>query len=160
MSGDRYCFEPIGLIHTPFLAKAGTPIQGVYAPQVRGTVEVFPAFEAGLDDVEGFSHLFLIYVFDRSEGYDLKCRPFRDDTERGVFAIRGPRRPNPIGLSVVRLLARQGNLLQVAEMDVLDGTPLLDIKPYVPDFDCREGARSGWLHTASERRTADGRFDR
>lgn len=159
MPPTEYRFRPIGIIHTPFAERAGTPIQGVYAPEARGSVELLPEFAPGLDDLEGFSYLYLLYVFDRAKGYDLKSRPFRDDTRRGVFATRAPRRPNPIGLSVVRLLERDGHTLQVAEVDMLDRTPLLDIKPYVPMFDQREDAAIGWLEASHDRRVADGRFD-
>jgi tRNA-Thr(GGU) m(6)t(6)A37 methyltransferase TsaA len=159
MPPSEFRFQPIGIIHTPFTERAGTPIQGVYAPEACGTVELFPQFQAGLDDVEGFSYLYLIYVFDRAQGYDLRCKPFRDDTRRGVFATRAPRRPNAIGLSVVRLLERVGAVLHVAEVDILDLTPLLDIKPYVPMFDQRAGAAAGWLEGSADRRVADDRFE-
>jgi len=150
--------RPIGVLHSPFTERAGTPIQGAFAPEATGTVEVFEEFAEGLDDLDGFSHLHLIYVFDRSDGYRLKVRPFRDDTPRGLFSTRAPSRPNQIGLSVVRLLGRDGNVLHVAEVDFLDATPLLDIKPYVPRFDRRDGCRSGWLEQSQERTAADDRF--
>lgn len=150
--------RPIGVLHSPFTEPAGTPIQGVYAPESVGTAEVFAEFAEGLADIEGFSHLYLIYLFDRSPGYALTVMPSRDSTPRGVFATRAPRRPNPLGLSIVRLVAREGNLLRLAEVDFLDGTPLLDIKPYVPAFDCRADCRSGWLEGGEDRTVADGRF--
>ena len=155
---DEFSFRPIGVLHSPYHEPEGTPIQGAFAPEVEGRAEVFDEFVEGLDDIEGFSHLYLIYAFDRSEGYRLKVTPFRDDTQRGVFATRAPKRPNAIGLSIVRLIAREGNVLRLAEVDFLDGTPLLDIKPCVPKFDCREEMRSGWLENSRERRIADGRF--
>lgn len=120
------------------------PIQAAFS-DAEGTVEVAPAYEAGLKDVEGFSHIVLIYWFHRSQGYRLQARPFLDQEERGVFAMRYPARPNPIGISVVELVAREGNRLRVRGIDVLDGTPLLDIKPFIPPFDHREGVRIGWL---------------
>jgi tRNA-Thr(GGU) m(6)t(6)A37 methyltransferase TsaA len=150
--------HPIGLLHSSFTEPAGTPIQGIYAPDSLGTAEIFPEFAAGLADLDGFSHLYLIYLFDRSSGYSLTVTPFRDSTPRGVFATRAPRRPNPLGLSIVRLIAREGNVLRLAEVDFLDGTPLLDIKPYVPAFDCRAECRSGWLERGDDRTIADGRF--
>lgn len=142
-------YRTIGTIHTPFKSQADTPIQGTYS-DATGTVEVFPEFAAGLKDIEGFSHLFLIYHFHMSSGYSLTEKPFLDGSrERGIFAIRYFRRPNPIGLSVVGLRNVRENVLEVAGVDVLDGTPLLDIKPYIRQFDCREDARSGWVDERS-----------
>lgn len=141
----EFTYKAIGIIHTPFKVQADTPIQGTFS-DAEGTVEVFPEFAGGLKDIEGFSHLFLIYHFHKSQGYALTAKPFLDGSEeRGVFAIRHFRRPNPIGLSIVELKKAEGNLLEVAGVDVLDGTPLLDIKPYIRQFDCREDASSGWV---------------
>ncbi len=159
MTSDGHVFNPIGTIHTDFTEKAGTPIQGRFAPKARGEVHLLPEFANGLDDLDGFSHVYLIYVFDRAPGFTLKCMPFRDDVERGVFATRAPRRPNPIGITVVTLMARRGNVLAVSGVDMLNGTPLLDIKPYVPMFDEREDVRIGWLADSVDRRTADERFE-
>ncbi len=139
----EFVMRPIGVIHTPFTTTAGMPIQPIFS-QVGGQVEVFPEYEEGLKDVEEFSHVILIYILHNANGYALHVKPFLDDEERGLFATRHPRRPNPIGLSTVCLLARRGNVLDVAGIDVLDGTPLLDIKPYVPDFDGKSEARTGW----------------
>jgi tRNA-Thr(GGU) m(6)t(6)A37 methyltransferase TsaA len=136
--------HPIGLIHSPFQAKKETPIQATFS-QAEGTVEVYQEYADGLKDIEGFSHLILLYWFNQSDGHRLIVRPFLDKVGRGLFAIRYPARPNPIGLSVVELVERQGNQLRVRGLDVLDGTPLLDIKPFVPAFDHREGVRVGWL---------------
>jgi tRNA-Thr(GGU) m(6)t(6)A37 methyltransferase TsaA len=141
-----FLMKPIGVIHTPFTDKQQTPIQPTRS-QAVGQVEVFPEFADGLQDLEGFSHIILLYVFHQSDGYTLQVKPFLDDQLRGLFATRYPCRPNPIGLSVVRLLARQDNILDIEGVDVLDGTPLLDIKPYVPDFDVRNGTRTGWYET-------------
>jgi tRNA (adenine37-N6)-methyltransferase len=116
-----------------------------FAKGIEGQIELDPSLAPGLKDLEGFSHLILLYHFHRTEGYDLLARPFLDSDLHGVFAIRTPRRPNPIGLSVVRLLGIEGNVLRISDVDILDGTPILDIKPYVPEFDHREGARIGWL---------------
>jgi len=154
-------FTPIGIIYTPFKEREGTPIQGHYAPEVEGRVEVFEEFADGLKDVEGFSHIILLYVFHKSKGYNLVTKPFLEDEEHGVFAMRAPRRPNPIGLTVVRLNRREGNILHISGIDVLDGTPLLDIKPYVGEFDYFDEVRAGWLETHAgrpRRRHADDRF--
>jgi tRNA-Thr(GGU) m(6)t(6)A37 methyltransferase TsaA len=142
--------RPIGVIHSPFTDPDRTPIQPTRS-QAIGQVEVYPEFAEGLQDIEGFSHLILLYVFHRSSGYALRVKPFLDDVLRGLFATRYPRRPNPIGLSVVRLLARRDNSLEIEGVDVLDGTPVLDIKPYVPDFDVRTQTRTGWYETKSVR---------
>ncbi len=135
--------EPIGLIHSPFTGPAETPIQAARS-QAQGRVVVFPEFAAGLRDIEEFSHIFLVYFFHRAERVDLMVEPFLDDHPHGVFSTRHPYRPNHLGLSVVRLVARCQNELIVEGVDVLDGTPLLDLKPYVPDFDQREVTRCGW----------------
>jgi tRNA-Thr(GGU) m(6)t(6)A37 methyltransferase TsaA len=144
-----FTMKPIGVIHSPFREKAQTPIQPTRS-QARGQVEVFPEYAPGLQDLEGFSHIFLLYAFHRSEGYSLKVQPFLDDELHGLFATRHPCRPNPIGLSVVRLLARQDNILDIEGLDVLDGTPLLDIKPYVDDFDVRTDVKTGWYARRSK----------
>ncbi len=136
--------KPIGIIHSPYKTKEEVPIQAYLSDKV-GEVEVFKKYEDGLKDIEGFSHIIIIYSFHKSKGYSLHVKPFLDDVSRGLFATRGPNRPNPIGISVVRLLERKGNILKIKGMDVLDGTPLIDIKPFVPRFDDREGVRFGWL---------------
>jgi tRNA (adenine37-N6)-methyltransferase len=142
--------NPIGIIHSPFTSKEETPIQPSRS-QATGTIEILSQFAEGLDDLDGFSHIVLIYVFDRSEGYSLRVQPFLDDRAHGVFATRYPNRPNPLGLSVVQLLKRTDNTLHIFGVDVLDGTPLLDIKPYVPNFDVSPGEiRIGWYKTRSE----------
>ena len=145
----KFTFQPIGLIHSPFTEKKQTPIQPSRS-QAVGRVEIFPKFADGLQDLEGFSHIFLLYVFHQSEGYNLKVRPFLDDEDHGLFATRYPYRPNPIGLSVVHLLARRDNILEIGSVDVLDGTPLLDIKPYVPAFDVYTQTHIGWYETRSK----------
>jgi tRNA-Thr(GGU) m(6)t(6)A37 methyltransferase TsaA len=144
-----FLMKPIGVIHSPFTDKAQTPIQPTRS-QAVGQVEVFPEFADGLQDLEGFSHIILLYIFHQSHGYTLQVKPFLDDQLRGLFATRYPCRPNPIGLSVVRLLARQEKFLEIEGVDVLDGTPLLDIKPYVPDFEPRNGTRTGWYETRNK----------
>jgi tRNA-Thr(GGU) m(6)t(6)A37 methyltransferase TsaA len=145
----EYILKPIGVIHSPFTDKSQTPIQASRS-QATGQVEVYPEFAEGLQDVEGFSHLILLYVFHCSSGYTLRVKPFLDDQWRGLFATRYPCRPNPIGLSVVRLLVHHDNVLEIEGVDVLDGTPLLDIKPYVPEFDMRINVRTGWYHRRSK----------
>ena len=142
--------RPIGVIHSPFADPRQTPIQPTRSDAV-GQVEVYPEFAPGLQDVDGLSHLILLYAFHRSSGYSLHVTPFLDDQPRGLFSTRYPARPNPIGLSIVRLLSRQDNILQIEGIDVLDGTPLLDIKPYVPDFDIRQDVQTGWYATRSIR---------
>jgi tRNA-Thr(GGU) m(6)t(6)A37 methyltransferase TsaA len=154
-------YEPIGVIHSPFQTTEGMPVQPSGATGVQGTVELFPKFSPGLRDLDGFSHIILIYHFHRSSGYSLLVIPFLDSVERGVFATRAPRRPNSIGLSVVRLVRVEGDTLHVEDIDILDGTPLLDIKPYVPEFDRNLGDRVGWLEHVRDRvqkLRADDRF--
>jgi tRNA-Thr(GGU) m(6)t(6)A37 methyltransferase TsaA len=138
-------FEPIGVIHSPFTCKDRAPIQPCRSKEA-GWIEVLPELQAGLGDLEGFSHVILLYAFHCSEpGCELLVTPFLDGEPKGLFATRFPRRPNPIGLSVVRLVRREGNTLHVDGIDVLDGTPLLDIKPCVPAFDAFPGAAHAWL---------------
>ena len=143
-------FRPIGVIHTPHTDPGETPIQPAYAEGVTGRAEILAEFAEGLRDLEGFSHLHLIYGLHRAGPARLMVRPFLHDTPRGVFATRAPSRPNPIGLSIVRLVRREGRVLHLADLDMLDGTPLLDIKPYVARFDCRRDARGGWHREVDE----------
>ena len=139
----EFVMHPIGVIHSPYTDKSQTPIQSSRS-QTLGKVELFPEFVDGLKDIDGFSHLILLYAFHCSTGYNLRVKPFLDNQLRGLFATRHPCRPNPIGLSIVRLLKRKENILTVKGLDVLDNTPLLDIKPYVPDFDERSEVGTGW----------------
>jgi len=153
--------KPIGVIHSPFTETKSMPIQPVSENSAAGRIEVFPEFAAGLKDLEGFSHILLLYHFHRSQTWSLLVTPFLDNEPRGLFATRAPNRPNPIGLSIVRLVRIEGSHLHVENIDVLDGTPLLDIKPHVPDFDCAPGARIGWLEKATaelRKKVADDRF--
>ena len=138
-------YKPIGIIHSPFKEPLGTPIQSAGAQDIEGTIEVFPEYIEGLKDLEGFSHIILIYHFHLSKGYALELKPYMDDQQRGVFATRAPSRPNPIGFSIVRLVKAEGATLHIKDVDIIDGTPLLDIKPYVPEFDVRKVDRTGWL---------------
>lgn len=162
MPGEpAFCMRPIGTIRTPFHEPEGMPIQPSGAEGVSGTVEVFAEYAQGLSDLAGFSHVVLLYAFDRSDGYDLMVTPFLDSRARGVFATRAPRRPNPVGLSVVRLVRVEGGILYVENIDVLDSTPLLDIKPYVPSFAAHGPVRIGWLESTRSSVTehrSDGRF--
>jgi tRNA-Thr(GGU) m(6)t(6)A37 methyltransferase TsaA len=154
-------YKPIGIIHSPFKEPKGTPIQPTAAKGIDGTVEVFPEYAEGLKDLEGFSHIILIYYFHLVKEPSLKVKPFMDNQIHGVFSTRAPSRPNPIGISVVRLVGIDGNILYIRDVDIVDGTPLLDIKPYVPKFDVREVERIGWLeknvHKLSTSKD-DGRF--
>lgn len=154
-------YRPIGTVHSPFTQPEGMPIQPARGRDVRASVEVLSELSDGLADLEGFSHIVLICHLHRSEGYSLRVVPFLDDVPRGLFATRAPRRPNPIGLSVVRLIAVTGNRIEFEGVDLLDGTPVLDIKPYVPELDDREETRLGWLEHAPRRAAvSDGRFER
>lgn len=154
-------YSPIGTIRTPHKDTKGIPIQPIGAKGIRGTVEVRKKYVAGLRDLQGFEYIILIYHFHRSEGYSLEVKPFLDTSLRGVFATRAPKRPNAIGMSIVRLLKVQDNILLIEDVDILDGTPLLDIKPYVPDFDVRRTKAIGWLSRKAIKavtKKADGRF--
>jgi len=142
--------HPIGVIHSPHTSTKETPIQPIYAEGVKGYAEVLPKYADGLSDLEGFSHICLIYWFHKASSPHLIVRPFLDDADRGVFATRAPCRPNPIGLSVVRLVRLEANILYLENVDILDGTPLLDIKPYISRFDYREEVRSGWQENVDE----------
>jgi len=141
-------FHPIGVIHSPFKELAEMPIQPRGESSAPGTIEIYPQFSAGLKDLEGFSHIILLFYLHKVSNMQLTVIPFLDSEPRGVFATRAPVRPNPIGLSVVPLQKIEGNILFVDQLDVLDGTPLLDIKPYVPEFDEHTDIRIGWLEKA------------
>lgn len=147
----------IGTIHTPFATKEDAPIQGAFHPENEGVVEVFPEFAEGLADIDGFSHLILLYEFDRSGPVQMRRQTFLSDDRHGLWATRHPARPNSIGLTVVRLLSREGARLTVGGIDVLDGTPLLDIKPYIPRFDSFPDATDGWTAGREERPKPPGR---
>lgn len=138
-------YKTIGFIHSPFHGIVDMPIQPTGAKSITGTIEIHPEYTEGLKDLEGFSHVILIYHFHLSKNYSLKVKPFLDKQLRGVFATRAPKRPNPIGISVVRLKRIEGNILYIENIDVVDGTPLLDVKPYVPELDAPEVEKIGWL---------------
>jgi tRNA-Thr(GGU) m(6)t(6)A37 methyltransferase TsaA len=150
--------RPIGIVRSPHQQPAGTPIQPAYAAEFEGEVVLDPEFEPALADLEQFERIWLIYHLDRAKEFRLTVVPYRDTRPHGLFATRAPSRPNPIGLSVVRLLSREGHILRVAGLDLLDRTPLLDIKPYVPEFDAHSRSRAGWLDGVARRRRADNRF--
>jgi len=137
-------FKTIGVIHSPFKKKEEIPCQG-YKTDKCGKVEVFKKYEKALTDIEGFSHIYILYYFHKHTGFKQMVKPFLDEKEHGLFATRHFNRPNPIGISIVELLKREENILTVKQIDVLDNTPLLDIKPYIPLFDRRNDVRIGWL---------------
>ena len=137
--------KPIGIIHTPYKKPKGMPIQGKFKKDVIGQLEIFPEYQKGLKDIEGFSHLILIYYFDRAKEEKLIGKPFLEDEPHGIFSIRGPMRPNHLGFSIVRLEKMENNIITFSEVDILDNTPLLVIKPYVSHFDSRENVKNGWL---------------
>jgi len=141
----KIIYHPIGIIHTPFKKTVGVPIQPSAATGIKATITVYPEYREGLADLDGFSHIILLYHFHLSKKYSLKVTHYMDGQLRGVFATRAPARPNPIGLSVVRLLKIEEAVIFIENVDLVDGTPLLDIKPYVPDFDRYEIQKIGWL---------------
>jgi tRNA-Thr(GGU) m(6)t(6)A37 methyltransferase TsaA len=157
----KITYQPIGLIRSPFKNLASMPIQPVSSSNRPGKIEIYPRFVEGLKDLDGFSHLILLYHLHKARSMSLIVTPFLDSVPRGIFATRAPSRPNPIGLSVVNLNRIEGSILYVEDLDVLDGTPLLDLKPYVPEFDHRPDVRLGWLEDVNERArstTSDDRF--
>jgi tRNA (adenine37-N6)-methyltransferase len=149
--GTPITYRPIGIVRSPFTDRVGMPLQSVAAADVRGRIELESAFAPALQDLDGFSHLHLITHLHRSPPGEMRVAPYLDDTLRGVLATRSPRHPNPIGLSVVRLEAIVEATLHVVGIDLLDGTPVLDIKPYVPAFDVFDAERTGWLAAAAAR---------
>ncbi len=157
---DQLTVTPIGLIHTPFQQSKGTPIQGAVSNDAEGVIELLPEFIPGLRDLEAFERLWLIYLLDRASAAQMQVRPYLEDEEHGVFATRAPARPNPIGLTAVRLVGIKDNRLLISGVDMLDGTPLLDIKPYIPAFDCFEVNRVGWYQNKiAQGAVADDRFE-
>jgi len=155
-------YRPIGIINTPFKHPKGTPIQSVGGEDISAAIEIFPEYTDGLKDIEGFSHLILIYHMHLVKKYNLKVTPFLGHSEHGIFSMRAPVRPNPVGSSIVRLEKVEGNLLYINEIDILDGTPLLDLKPFIPIFDTRAAVRTGWFENNLKNISKiknDGRFD-
>ncbi len=157
---NEITYKPIGLIHSPFKEPKNVPIQASASVTV-GTIELYPEYVEGLKDLGGFSHIILLYHFHLIKNVSMLVKPFLDDKLHGIFATRAPARPNPIGLSVVQLKKVEGNILRIQDVDILDGTPLLDIKPYVPKFDYRENCKIGWFNENLDKLSSakdDGRF--
>jgi tRNA-Thr(GGU) m(6)t(6)A37 methyltransferase TsaA len=154
-------YRPIGIVHSPFMEPKGVSIQASASKGTKGSIEVNPKYVEGLKDLEGFSHIILLYHFSLIKACSLLVKPFLDDNLHGVFATRSPARPNPIGISTVRLIRIENNMLYIQDVDILDGTPLLDIKPFVPKFDCRRTNKIGWFSdkiSKLKETTDDGRF--
>ena len=157
----KICYEPIGFIKTPFKEPKGTPIQPTAAGGIRGTIELKKKYRTALQDLEGFSHIILLYHFHLAKKPAMLIEPFLDGKKHGVFACRAPSRPNPIGISIVKIIQIEANKITVEDVDIVDGTPLLDIKPYVERFDKRENTSIGWLEGQISRHhqiVDDGRF--
>jgi len=142
---NEIIYKPIGIIYSPFKEPFGVPPQPKFGKGIKGKVEIFSEYCLGLKDIEGFSHIILIYHFHLSRGYSLLTKPHWDDIKHGLFTTRSPRRPNPIGISVVRLLGVKDCILDIEDVDIVNKTPLLDIKPYVPEFNKEEVIKLGWL---------------
>ncbi len=159
---ESIIIQPIGIINTPHKDINNMPIQPIAAENIRGTIELLPEYVDGLKDIEGFSHITLLYHFHKIEGYKLAVVPFMDTEERGIFACKAPKRPNAIGTSTVKLIGVEGNILHIEQVDMLDGTPLIDIKPFYPRYDNRDNCTIGWLEKNKdlplERLRADERF--
>ncbi len=158
---DLISYQPIGIVNSSFKDSIGTPIQPVASPKSKATVEIFDEYAEGLSDIEGFSHIILIFHMHLIKKSQLKVIPFLDTDEHGIFATRSPGRPNPIGFSVVKLEKRNGNILHIIGIDIIDGTPLLDIKPFVPAFDVHKASKIGWFENVNfhiEKIKDDGRF--
>jgi len=159
---NEITLKPIGVIHTPFKEPKGAPIQPKRSNGATGTIKIYSEYVAGLKDLDGFSHITLIFYLHLSKGFKLEVVPFLDNVMRGLFATRAPKRPNPLGLSTVELLKIENDILYIKNVDMVDGTPLLDIKPYVPEFDAHTEIRTGWLKNKAGRSKdtkADERFE-
>lgn len=155
-------FEPIGVLRSAHASAKGTPLQPCFAAGCAGRVELRPDLMEGLLDLEGFERIWILVLLDRTAFRELRVVPYRDTRAHGIFATRAPARPNPIGLSCVRLKEIRGHILEIEEVDILDGTPVLDIKPYIPEYDAYAEARTGWVASESVRqgpRVADERFE-
>ena len=153
--------KPIGIIHSPFNDLKNMPIQPTGAKGINGEIELYEKYVDGIKDLDGFSHIILLYHFHKANGYSLSVVPFLDKQEHGLFATRAPKRPNPIGLSIVKITRIEENKIFISDVDILNGTPVLDIKPYVPKFDYRKNVRIGWLEKDKinlEETKADDRF--
>lgn len=159
---DTITIKPIGVIRTPHVEIKNAPIQPIAAEGVNGYIELFPEYAAGLKDLEGFSHITLIYHFHKIEGYELEVVPFMDTEKRGIFACKAPKRPNALGISTVKIKSIVGNFIYIEQVDMLDQTPLIDIKPFYPKYDNRDNVSIGWLEKNKdypiEKMIADERF--
>jgi tRNA-Thr(GGU) m(6)t(6)A37 methyltransferase TsaA len=154
--------KPIGIIHSLFHEISNMPIQPAGAKGIKGEIEIYPEFTDGLEDLDGFSHIYLLYKFHQVTNIRLKVVPFMDNVERGIFSTRSPARPNPIGISIVKLLEIKKNILTIEGVDILDGTPLLDIKPYIKKFDHIKNPTSGWMKSSQkkiQKKRSDKRFN-
>ncbi len=154
-------YTPIGVVHSPFKEPKNVPIQASVSKDTEGTIEIYPQYTQGLSDLEGFSHILVFYHFHLAKFSSLTVKPFLDDKTHGVFATRSPARPNRLGISALRLTKREANILHVADLDILDASPVLDVKPFVPEFDCRQPTSVGWFSTQLHKLEAardDGRF--
>lgn len=149
MNREQINIRPIGIIHTPHQDISNMPIQPIAAEGIMGHIELFPEYVEGLSDLEGFSHITLVYHFHKIEGFKLMVKPFMDNVEHGIFACKAPKRPNAIGISTVKLLEIENNMVHVEMVDMLDQTPLIDIKPFFPKYDNRLDAKAGWLDQAT-----------
>ena len=150
MSDDKFVFQSIGVIHSPHKEISKIPIQPVFCNDIEGTVILNTEYADGLKDLHGFSHIYLFYYFHQSRKICLHLKPYLSDHEHGIFATRAPHRPNKLGMSLVRLVRIKDNILHVKDIDILNGTPLLDIKPYIQRFDSKKNTRSGWQDTISD----------
>ena len=158
MNHKNFLFKPIGIIHTEFNKKINIPIQPVFSKS-KGTVELFPEFVKGVKDLDDFSHIILVYYFHKSKGFELLVRPYLDEIKRGVFATMAPKRPNPIGFSIVKLEKIEENILYLEGVDMLDKTPLLDIRPYIESFYPKEKIKHGWIKDKiNKNHKSDNRF--
>jgi len=142
---EEIIIHPIGTVYTPYTDVKNMPIQPIAAEGIKGYIKLLPEYIDGLKDLEGFSHITLLYRFHKIEGYELLVTPFMDTEKHGIFATKAPKRPNAIGMSTVKLIAIDGNILHIEQVDMLDGTPLIDIKPFYPRYDNRENVNIGWL---------------
>jgi tRNA (adenine37-N6)-methyltransferase len=158
---SEFTFRAIGVIHSPFKEPKNVPIQAAASKGTEGTIEIYPKYVEGLTDLEGFSHIILLYHLHLAKDSSLMVKPFLDDKLHGVFATRSPARPNRIGLSIVRLQRIEGNIVHISDLDIIEGTPLLDIKPYIPAFDCVNAEKIGWFSDKIDKLDVardDGRF--
>jgi tRNA-Thr(GGU) m(6)t(6)A37 methyltransferase TsaA len=161
MKKNKITYRIIGIVHSPHKSSEGIPIQPIGARGIKAEIEIFEEYREGLKDLDGFSHIIVLYHFHKSKDFNLTVKPFLDEEIRGVFATRAPKRPNSIGLSVLKLIKIDKNILHVENVDILDGTPVLDIKPYASHFDYVENERIGWLEkniNKSSDKKADNRF--